>query len=144
MDSNVYLNTMPDPPLRFISTTTASYTSMRPPTLFTSECEVVGTCTLNEELFEYVDGEVVGTCTNCGRRVKVPRVPGGFVASALRCMIADAYDPESDTSELIGQFASLMLAFRTEEREMEIIRELLLLARDLLERKSGEKLDVAL
>lgn len=128
----------------FINTTTNTYMCTRPSTLFTSECEVVGTCTLNDELFEYADGEVVGTCINCGRRVRVPRIPGGFVSSALRCMIADAYDPESDISELIGQFASLMLAFRAEKSEMESISELLLLAKDLLERKSGEKLDVAL
>lgn len=107
-----------------------------------SACEITGTCTLSEDLLEYLDGKVIGQCLDCFRRIEVPRIPGAFVVQRLKELLTNAC---SDSySESLGQLAEILDLFRSEKESLNEAEGLLRLTIDVLEKKSGEKLDVAL
>lgn len=97
---------------------------------------------MSEDLLEYLDGKVIGQCLDCFRRIEVPRVPGAFVVQRLKELLTNAC---SDSySESLGQLAEILDLFRSERESLNEAEGLLRLTIDILEKKSGEKLDVAL
>jgi hypothetical protein len=69
-----------------ISITSPVFTTTAASFSFHGTCEYVG-CEIGEDLIEYLDGEVIGNCLNCGRRIRLARVPGGTNLTRLRAII---------------------------------------------------------
>lgn len=125
-----------------IGLTTSTTTNCWPSLTVPSACEITGTCTLSEDLLEYLDGKVIGQCVDCYRRIEVPRIPGAFVVQRLKELLSNAC---SDSySESLGQLAEILDLYKVEKESLNEAAGLLRLTIDILEKKSGEKLDVAL
>lgn len=116
------------------STTTPGATFLSPGFSPSYYPDFGGTCALGhvfEELIEYVDGQVVAHCTECGCRAVLPGVPGGISLLRLKTLIGTAMslNDESLPEEKTQVLTSLCELWSQLEREEVALVE----ARSLLE-----------
>ncbi len=70
------------------------------------------------EEIEYVNGDVVGRCKDCGISVFIPEVPGGVLSLRIREML-ERLATDDLAGELIATYASLRAALIEERRALE-------------------------
>jgi hypothetical protein len=93
---------------------------------------------------EYIDGEVISHCENCGERIILPRVPGRIPYLRLQAFVGVltgldvGVDEGISLSDILGMFGDLKEAIDTEELAVEHARELFEIAEAILRRKLAE------
>jgi hypothetical protein len=85
-----------------------------------------------EQVTQYPDG-VFGDCVECGERVQIPTVPGGYTAIQIRGFLERvlAGDEESD-GELLAELGSLSAILDMEKDELDLALKRVEIARQIL------------
>lgn len=89
------------------------------------------------EITQYPDG-VFGNCVECGERVELPTVPGGYTAMQIRGFLERVIageNPEND-GELLAELGSLLAILNVEKDELELALKRIEIAREILETRS--------
>lgn len=72
------------------------------------------------EYTQYPDG-VFGNCSQCGARVRLKRVPGGYVAQEIKDLLERVAAGETEADgELLAELARLKLVLESEIDEIEL------------------------
>ena len=90
-----------------------------------------------EQIAQYPDG-VWGSCKECGERVKLPTVPGGYTAIQIRGFLERVLagtESEAD-GELLVELASLEAVLDMESDELELAKKRVEIAKEVLLRRA--------
>lgn len=114
--------------------TTSGTTTVDPDDLVPDPCletHVLG------EITQYPDG-VFGNCVECGERVKLPTVPGGYTVMQIRGFLERVIageDPEAD-GEFLAELGSLTAILEMEKDELDLALKRIEIAREILSARS--------
>ena len=83
------------------------------------------------EVTQYPDG-VFGNCAECGERVQIPTVPGGYTAMQIRGFLERVLAGEDQDGELLAELGSLTAILDMEKDELDLALKRIEIAREIL------------
>lgn len=99
-------------------------------------------CHVTAELTEYIDGVIVSSCSVCGKRIQLDRIPGGVSLLRVQELLGAVMNIEDieniegfNLSDLLGKFTELRDQLEKEEFAVRQERKLLDLAAQILNTK---------
>ena len=92
------------------------------------------------DIAQYPDGTIVGNCKQCGDRMTLSSVPGGYTPMQIRGFLERviAGDAESD-GELLAELGRLIAVMELESEELELATNRIEIAKTLLTQRAEAK-----